>query len=271
MRSDESAKRKSEAASKLNAVGSQLRAAREAAGLSAKQLADSLHMGHEQLDALENGERERLPEPVFIKAMTRRVAARLQIDADPLIDDLTIAMAWEQDKGSDRAGAPLPTPTVPRNEPSETRRGSTPSALIWKTLASIALLAGAGVGSALFFAKHRQMSSPAVAANPLLPEPAQQSPEQATKDKSPQQRTSPSASPALSVTSQEPSWLKVRNAERETVYEGTLDDTKPLALNPGDEILAGRPDLVYLSIGEQAPQPLGDISDVRWRKITPEL
>ena len=73
----------------------------------------------------------------------------------------------------------------------------------------------------------------------------------------------------MTVTSQEPSWLEIRNPDGETLYEGTLDDETPLAVNPGDEIYAGRPDLVLISNGNNRPRPLGDISDIRWHKITP--
>lgn len=271
MSSEESAdKARHETASKLVTVGSQLRSAREAAGLSGAQLADSLHMGHEQLDALEKGERDRLPEPVFIKAMTRRVAARLQIDADPLIHELGIAMAEGQAERSPKTTPPTPSPRISRYKPSPARSESNPPATIWKAAATIALLAGIGIGSALVFAKQRQISPPAVASNTTSRQPTPETPEPAVTTERESSLISASEAPALSITSQEPSWLEVRNANRETVYEGTLDGESPLAVNPGDEIYAGRPDLVLLSVGNNPPQPLGDITDIRWHKITPE-
>ncbi|MBL6797940.1 MAG: DUF4115 domain-containing protein [Synechococcus sp. BS307-5m-G39] len=271
MRPDESAdKARHETASKLVIVGSQLRSAREAVGLSGAQLADSLHMGHEQLDALEKGERDRLPEPVFIKAMTRRVAVRLQMDADPLIHELSIAMAEEQAKGSPTTTPPTPSPLISGDKPSPARSGSNPSATIWKAAATIALLAGVGIGSALVFAKQRQISPPAVASNTTSRPPTPETPEPTVTTEPESSLIPASEAPALSITSQEPSWLEVRNANRETVYEGTLDGESPLAVNPGDEVYAGRPDLVLLSVGNNPPQPLGDITDIRWHKITPE-
>ena len=273
MSSDASANiARNETASRLESVGSQLRFAREAAGLSAAQLADSLHMGHEQLDALERGERERLPEPVFIKAMTRRVAARLQLDADLLIQELTIALAAEQTGRSQQKRAANPSPAVSNTRASKSQSESTPSATLWKSVATIALLGGVGVGSALVFAKQRPMPTPAVAVNAALPQPAAETAKPATTTEADPSLTPPSAAPAMTVTvtSQEPSWLEVRNADRETVYVGTLNDETPLTVNPGDEIYAGRPDLVLISNGNNQPQPLGDISDIRWHKITPE-
>lgn len=271
MRSEESAdKARHETASKLVTVGSQLRSAREAAGLSGAQLADSLHMGHEQLDALEKGERDRLPEPVFIKAMTRRVAARLQIDADPLIHELSMAMAEGQAERSPKTTPPTPSPRISRYKQFPALSESNPPATIWKAAATIALLAGIGIGSALVFAKQRQISPPAVASNTTSRQPTPETPEPAVTTERESSLIPASEAPALSITSQEPSWLEVRNANRETVYVGTLDGESPLAVNPGDEVYAGRPDLVLLNDGNNPPKPLGDITDIRWHKITPE-
>ena len=67
-------------------VGEAIRLGREARSISRDDLANRLHMGCEQLEALENGELEQLPEPVFVKAMVRRLASHLRLDADALVD-----------------------------------------------------------------------------------------------------------------------------------------------------------------------------------------
>ena len=258
-----------EIGSRLGSVGSQLRLAREAAGLTAVQLADSLHLGHEQLDALERGERERLPEPVFIKAMTRRIAVRLRMDPDPLLDELTIALAAEQAGRSQQKRAANPSPAVSNTTTSNAQPESRPSATLWKSVATLALLAGVGVGTALVFAKQQPMPTPAVAVNTAVTQPAPETRQPAAITEPDPSLTPPSAAPSVTVTSQEPSWLEIRNPDGETLYEGTLDGETPLAVNPGDEIYAGRPDLVLISNGNNRPRPLGDISDIRWHKITP--
>jgi transcriptional regulator with XRE-family HTH domain len=61
-------------------VGRRLRQAREARGLAADALAERLRLGVEQLEALEAGDLERLPEPVFVIAQARRIATVLQLD-----------------------------------------------------------------------------------------------------------------------------------------------------------------------------------------------
>lgn len=69
----------------LVSLGRVLKEERERQGITCQAFADSLRMGKEQLDALENGDRDNLPEPVFICEMLRRVAQKLGLDPGPLV------------------------------------------------------------------------------------------------------------------------------------------------------------------------------------------
>ena len=71
----------------LHRIGGLIRTAREEKDLSIEDLAGSLRIGKEQLIALENGDEELLPEEVFIKAMIRRIAERLQLEPKVLMDE----------------------------------------------------------------------------------------------------------------------------------------------------------------------------------------
>jgi len=255
MGSDESVDRTE---STLENVGRCLLIARQEAGLSVVQLADSLHMGHEQLDALEKGDRSRLPEPVFIKAMTRRVAAKLQIDSDPLIRDLSIALNERHAVSG-------------KKESADTQRATSERSRVVKIGSTLGLLAVISVVGAvlLLVIKQRQSALPSMASvngstPPLSAPEAEMSTEQTPLE------VGASEPPAFTITSMEPSWLEIRNAQRETVYMGTLETEKVLTVNPGDEIYAGRPDLVLFSSEGNTPTPLSDISDVRWHTVTPE-
>ncbi len=64
----------------LRALGQAIRQGREDQGLGIAELASRLNMGQEQLQALEEGDAARLPEPVFVIAQARRVANNLAID-----------------------------------------------------------------------------------------------------------------------------------------------------------------------------------------------
>ena len=91
--SDSGRNKDAESAATLQDIGAVLRQARESQGMTCDQLAGSLNMGTEQLQALESGDLQRLPEPVFVTAMTRRVASKLNVDSDPLIQRLQTALA----------------------------------------------------------------------------------------------------------------------------------------------------------------------------------
>jgi len=74
--------------SSLQKVGEFLREARQGRNLSIDDLSSSLRIGKEQLVALEQGEEESLPEKVFIKAMVRRIAEKLNLDTSFILEEL---------------------------------------------------------------------------------------------------------------------------------------------------------------------------------------
>ncbi len=71
-----------EALSALRCLGQALRQGREGQGLELAVLAARLNMGAEQLEALEEADASRLPEPVFVIAQARRIASSLAINID---------------------------------------------------------------------------------------------------------------------------------------------------------------------------------------------
>ena len=259
--SDSAQARNEATVSTLQEIGDQIRQARIDQGLSCDQLAQSLKMGSEQLQALENGDLEKLPEPVFIKAMTRRVASKLGLDCDPLINRLQSVLSVPESV-SNGSGS---LTSVPSAIDSASRRGSFMS---WQRTALAALILGAVTGGAMVVASQRrsvqqasirtstvlnvdtQTRHQAVAANDRIKEPAEG---------------------VISISSKEPSWLSIRNGEGEVVYEGTLSDSKSLPADSDLEIYAGRPDLVLISHGNDSHRALGPIDQVRWYKLSSEL
>jgi len=69
-------------------IGELLRKSRLERNISIKELANSLRIGEEQLTAIESGQKELLPESVFVKAMIRRIAEKLAITDDPFLKEL---------------------------------------------------------------------------------------------------------------------------------------------------------------------------------------
>ena len=74
--------------SPLQKVGEFLREARQGRNLSVEDLSSSLRIGKEQLVALEEGDENSLPEKVFIKAMVRRIAEKLELDTGYIFEEL---------------------------------------------------------------------------------------------------------------------------------------------------------------------------------------
>ena len=72
----------------LQKVGDFLREARQDRNLSIEDLSSSLRIGQEQLIALEEGDENSLPERVFIRAMVRRIAEKLNLDTSFILEEL---------------------------------------------------------------------------------------------------------------------------------------------------------------------------------------
>ncbi len=105
----------------LQDLGRSLSAAREAHGQSVEELARRLRMGVEQLRALEEGDRGRLPEMVFVIAQARRVASILDLCVDDQIDALR--------KEDFSSIAPIAGPSASVEEGNASETNSDPSAI----------------------------------------------------------------------------------------------------------------------------------------------
>ena len=74
--------------SPLQKVGEFVKEARQGRNLSVEDLSSSLRIGKEQLSALERGDETLLPEKVFIRAMVRRIAEKLNLDTSFILEEL---------------------------------------------------------------------------------------------------------------------------------------------------------------------------------------
>ena len=105
--------------SPLQKVGEFLREARQGRNLSVDDLSSSLRIGKEQLIALEEGDEESLPEKVFIRAMVRRIAEKLNLDTSFILDELN-----EKKKNVTK-----PTPLI-KKENARKKRNSNPLVML---------------------------------------------------------------------------------------------------------------------------------------------
>ena len=236
-------------------VGRTIQERREALGLSAEQLAGTLHLGVEQLRSLELGDLQGLPEPVFIKAMVRRIAGHLRLDADALANQL----------GSISTPTRKPIITAPASitaAPARRRRG---------VLLPIVLLIAAGGGGAMLL-RTRTSVPPVQKPAEMTEEPmATPAPKPSVPEAEPVSAapSEPLAS-SLTISSREPSWIALRrNGNLE--FQGTLVNDRTVDDPESVEIYAGRPDLVMVKRPGGEAAALGPIDAVRWYRLSPEL
>ena len=239
-------------------AGRQLAEARSAAGLSQNQLASQMHMGEEQLAALERGDQAELPEPVFIKAMVRRLSSHLGLDADAMVQTL----------------GPLTTNQPKRTTHGATTRGITPQKQ--RTVHPLPLVALAGLAG-LGFVVWSNASELTRFAQGLRPtkqilEPSEVDLEVAEVVEEPDVLIVPAPSTAdlgLTISSSEPSWIALRR-EGIVEFEGLLNGERKIDNPDLVEIYAGRPDLVQLSSPDAETRTLGAVNDIRWIPLNPE-
>ena len=73
--------------SSLKRVGNFIKEARLSRNQSIEDLASNLKIGEHQLIAIEDGNEEKLPEEVFVKAMVRRISEKLKLDTEFIMNE----------------------------------------------------------------------------------------------------------------------------------------------------------------------------------------
>ena len=73
--------------SSLKRIGNFIKEARISRNKSVEELASDLKIGAHQLQAIEDGNEDLLPEKVFVKAMVRRISEKLKIDTEFIISE----------------------------------------------------------------------------------------------------------------------------------------------------------------------------------------
>ena len=73
--------------SPLKSIGNFIKEARISRNQSIEELASDLKIGAHQLEAIEEGNEDLLPEKVFIKAMVRRISEKLKIDTEFIMSE----------------------------------------------------------------------------------------------------------------------------------------------------------------------------------------
>ena len=85
----------------MKTIGQELKKAREEKELSLKEVADKTKIQSRYLEALENGDWERLPEEVYLRGFIKTYAQHLGLDAPALVEAYNKARAREKGDGEE--------------------------------------------------------------------------------------------------------------------------------------------------------------------------
>ena len=263
----------------LMALAAAIVQARLAAGLGVAELAKRLNMGIEQLEALESGDLDRLPEQVFVIAQARRIAQNLGVTIDGEIQALRQSGSLNTrpiELQNLKLKAELEEPRGPATNQAPRGNGVVP------VLASLALAGGVAAGSVALWQQWQGRQLAAIQAKPVLTNPVQVNPVQtkqaltkpvttkkattkqaqaATRDQAPAK----TGAASLTLSSGSNTWLEVKTLKGKQLFRGDFKGRKGFPLNEGLRVLAGRPDLLLVQVGGTAARPLGSISEVTWQ------
>ncbi|QFZ90981.2 helix-turn-helix domain-containing protein [Synechococcus elongatus] len=237
----------------LYRIGAELRAAREAQGLDLAAVAAQCRVRASYLEAIESGEVQRLPEPVFVQGFIRTYARSLGLDPDTLLADLSLAEVK------------TPTPATPKSSVSDQRspvKIALPSKASLGLVGLIVVVVAAVAGTGLAVWNWRQQV--ALAPTPTAPEPPP--PPAAALPNTPLE---PAPAPnTVAIAFRGPAWAEI-SVDGKVVFSGTGRAGQQLSFSPKQEVAInpGRPDLIWLSRAGQEAQPLGTISEVQIYRI----
>lgn len=207
-------------------VGQQLRQAREKAGLSVSAVADQQHLRVSVIQAIENGDYEKIDTELFLKGYVRAYARQVGLDADAIIRDLETEL---EPRRKEREQAQQASPLVCIERRLRQKRRAAKLGLILLIAAAFGLLA-------YFY----------LAGNDTGPLPAAQDTEQSIFDES----------PGLSVEEPptEPGQAAEMAAEREPTLVLPEDDMDVESEQPqGDTVFESEPPQAGVVEPTQAP------------------
>lgn len=222
-------------------VGSQLRAARETAGLSLNEIATRTRVPIRHLEAIEASNYSALPGSTYTIGFTRSYAKALGLDETALLAELRQELA---------AGGYQSVARTPEYEPADPAR--VPSRpLAWGAAAlAIALIA-------VYFIWRSFALAPVAEGD--VAKPVAEAP---IKDQSGPAKAAPQIDPSgpVVITARETVWLKIYDAENKRLYENEMKAGESFTV-PTDAnnpmIVTGRPQVLDITIGGKPVPPLG--------------
>ena len=249
----------------LVGIGTKLRQAREAQGLSIDNIAGPTRIQPRYLEAIEAEDLEALPGLVFARNFVRQYAVALKLDPEPLLASLP-----KLDES--RVQLPVP-PKIPRSRRFDSRSKSLLTSVAW-----LVALTG-GITAAYRYIDYRfhrplnrhEIATVQAAAVPVVKPPAapEAPPATAAGKLDP---TPVVASPVqVVVTAHEATWVSLA-ADGKSSFAGTLrpNETKEISAAEQVKLIAGNAGGVTVSLNGKMLDPIGPQGQVRVVKLTAE-
>ena len=243
----------------LAVLGAGLRQQRESRAIGLQDLATKLYFPFEQLEALEAGDPSRLPEPVYVIAQARRVGQALGLGDDARIPGLEQVISNSRQPQLIHPLARLGEVKPERPGPQPSRHAAGPGVPLKRVVASSALACGAAA-LLVFGWLNWPQRDPAQARVPAAERPVA----------APAKPAAPAPAGQLRLSTGASSWLEVTSPDGRSLFRGTLSGSRQFPLGSGLAVIAGRPDLVEVQVGQAPPRPLGRIEQVSWQRFGPD-
>ena len=233
----------------LKEIGKILKESRESKNLSISEVSDSLKIGEEQLDALEKGEEDFLPEMVFVKAMIRRVCEKLKIEDPSLGIDSSKKIlknnANLQTEAEEHKGNNLPGKT---NALSFLKGRKLKPIILYSLIITL-------LGITAYFRSNRYKE-------------AIDLPKEGINYKANSFQDNLYKKPSdIEIYSIRPSQATIINKKGEILFEGKLKNPLNFYSEDGLEIFPNRPDLIRVQKDGGKTIKLGKAKDLYWYKI----
>lgn len=222
-------------------VGAQLRAAREARGLSLAQVASQTRIGLGSLQKIEAEDFHALPGRAYAVGFAKTYAKAVGLDQNDVAELVRFQLGDDPDLRT--GGGSEFTPGDPSRAPSRK--------LVWASVLAVAILL---VG--LFFAAKVLLDPAAQLPSLTQQQEAEQAAAAAERAAQAEQAAQPiDAGGAVVLTADEAVWLRVSDAADQRLMEGELAAgqtyTIPADAN-GPKLITGRPNALSITVGGRA-------------------
>jgi cytoskeletal protein RodZ len=227
-------------------VGGQLRAAREAQGLSLGEIAERTRIPTRHLTAIENDDHQGLPAATYSSGFVKTYARMLGLDAPVLAQQFRAEL----------------TETAPRASYQEVYQPADPARTPSRGLALVSLLVAVVLVLGFLYWRGMRSEDPvAVASAPPAQAPASLTPAPAPPAVAVPTAATPAATngPAV-LTAESPVWLRITDAGDAKLFEGLLDTGKSFTVPDGasdPRLLTGRPNALKITVGTTVIPALG--------------